>query len=215
MNIHRWVKLETALPPDLERQPISSQVLFQVNKYKEIVKMLKRFTAHDLIIIAILAAMGIAIKPLVNPSIKLISAPLMLPGGSLAGGLYMMWLALAVAMVPKTGSATLFGIVQALATFVLGWFGNHGALSLLSYTLPGIIADGISLLPLKRDGLTMMILVCSMANLCGSLIMSLVIFRMPLLPLAIASATALGSGVLGGIIAWLIYRQIKDLGLLQ
>jgi energy-coupling factor transport system substrate-specific component len=177
--------------------------------------MLKRFTSRDLIVIAVLAAIGIAIKPLVSPTIKLISAPLMLPGGSLAGGLYMMWLVLAVVMVPKFGSGTLFGLVQALVTFILGWFGNHGVLSLISYTLPGILADLIILAPFRRDSRLSMALLGSISNLTGSLIMSLVIFRLPLIPLLIASVTAIVSGIIGGLIAYPIYNKIKILGVLS
>ncbi len=177
--------------------------------------MLKHFSSRDLIVIALLAALGIAIKPLVSPTVKLVSAPLMLPGGSLAGGLYMMWLVLAVVMVPRPGSGLLFGFVQALVTFILGWFGNHGVLSLISYTLPGLLADIVLILPIKRDSIYTMALIGSLANLCGSLIMSLVIFRMPLIPLLVSSATALVSGILGGIFAYLIYKRIKDLGILQ
>lgn len=176
--------------------------------------MLKRFSSRDLIIIAVLAAIGIAIKPLVNPTIKMISAPLMLPGGSLAGGLYMMWLVLSVVMVPKSGSGLLFGVVQALVTLILGWFGNHGILSLLTYTIPGIIADLIAMLPWKKDSMLFMIIVCALANLSGSLLMVLFIFSLPLIPLIISCSVALASGALGGVLAYYVHRQIKNIGVL-
>ncbi len=176
--------------------------------------MLKRFSSKELITIALLAAIGIAIKPLVNPTIKMISAPLMLPGGSLAGGLYMMWLVLAIVMVPKTGTGLLFGIIQALVTFILGWFGNHGVLSLISYTAPGLVADILNL-PIKNSSrVTSMIALCAAANLSGSLIMSYVIFRMPFVPLIISSIVAVVSGSIGGLLAYLIHKQIKELGII-
>jgi energy-coupling factor transport system substrate-specific component len=68
--------------------------------------MFKRFSTRDLIVISTLAAIGIAIKPLVGPLFKMISPPLAIPGGSLAGGFYMLWLSLAVFMVGKTGTGT-------------------------------------------------------------------------------------------------------------
>ncbi|MDZ4121353.1 MAG: ECF transporter S component [Candidatus Cloacimonadaceae bacterium] len=177
--------------------------------------MLKHFSSKDLIIISLLAAIGIAIKPLVTPTIKMVSAPLMLPGGSLAGGLYMMWLVLTVVLVPRFGSGILFGFVQALVTFMLGWFGNHGALSLLTYTLPGLVADGIRLLNLSPHSLWGMTVICSLANLTGSLIMSLIIFQMPLVPLLISSITAIFSGIMGGILAFLIYKKLHKTGLVS
>ncbi len=51
-----------------------------------------------------MSALGLAAKPIITPLIHLISAPLMVPGGSLAGGLYMMWIALAIAIVNKPGA---------------------------------------------------------------------------------------------------------------
>jgi ABC-type thiamin/hydroxymethylpyrimidine transport system permease subunit len=70
----------------------------------------------------------------------------MIPGGSLAGGFYMMWMVLAMVIVQKPGTAILFGIVQALSVFVLGWFGSHGAFTLVTYTLPGVVAEGLAFL---------------------------------------------------------------------
>jgi len=68
--------------------------------------LLKRFSARDLIIIASIAAVGIAVKPIVNPITKLISTPLGIPGGSLSGGLYMMWLVLVVTIINKRWTGT-------------------------------------------------------------------------------------------------------------
>ena len=104
-------------------------------------KLLSRFSTRDLIIIAIMAAIGLSIKPIISPLSKLISTPLMLPGGSFAGGFYMMWMVLALALTGKPGAAMIFGFIQALVVLIMGSYGNHGALSLLTYTLPGILLD--------------------------------------------------------------------------
>ena len=48
-----------------------------------------RYTARDLVFIALMAAAGIAIKPLVVPVVRVVAVPLGLPGGSLVGGIYM------------------------------------------------------------------------------------------------------------------------------
>ena len=53
-------------------------------------RLLQKFTVRDLVLIAAMAALGIAIKPVVVPLAHLVSTPLMIPGGALAGGLYMM-----------------------------------------------------------------------------------------------------------------------------
>jgi len=54
-----------------------------------------RFTLYDLVLIAALSAIGLAIKPLINPMIHIISSSLRVPGGSLSGGFLMMWMVLA------------------------------------------------------------------------------------------------------------------------
>ncbi|HNX36917.1 MAG TPA: ECF transporter S component [Candidatus Cloacimonadota bacterium] len=170
--------------------------------------MLKRLTTKDLIIIAILAAIGLSIKPLVSPISKMISTPLMLPGGSFAGGFYMMWLVLSLALTRKIGSATLFGVIQALVVLIQGSFGNHGALSLLTYTIPAIAVDLLGLVILNRSSLFFHLSTCALANMCGALIMAVVIFRHPLPMLIVTLCTSLASGIVGGYLSYLINFEL-------
>ncbi|NLG64707.1 MAG: ECF transporter S component, partial [Actinobacteria bacterium] len=101
----------------------------------------RTFSTRDLILIAIVAALGISIKPVVVPLAHLIAAPLFVPAGALAGGLYMMWLVVGMGLVPRRGTATLIALVQALLVMFTGVVGSHGAMSLVSYTAPGIVMD--------------------------------------------------------------------------
>ena len=55
-------------------------------------EFLKKFRVYDLVIIAMMAAIGVAVKPLVVSLVHIVTGPLFLPGGVVAGGLYMMWL---------------------------------------------------------------------------------------------------------------------------
>ena len=50
---------------------------------------MKRFSVKELILISVMAALGLAVKPVVTPLAHIISTPLMIPGGALAGGLYL------------------------------------------------------------------------------------------------------------------------------
>lgn len=43
------------------------------------------------------------------------------------------------AIVNKRGAATLIGLVQAILVFVAGVYGTHGIVSVLTYTLPGVV----------------------------------------------------------------------------
>ena len=101
-------------------------------------RFLDRFTLYDLIIIAMLSALGVAVHPVVYPLVHILTGPLFIPSGAVAGGFYMMWLVLGAGLTGKRGTATLIGIVQALLVMGTGIIGSHGALSLLTYTMPGV-----------------------------------------------------------------------------
>ncbi|OPX91356.1 MAG: hypothetical protein A4E52_00519 [Pelotomaculum sp. PtaB.Bin013] len=166
-------------------------------------KMLDKFSIFDLIVIAMISALGIASKPLIVPLSHIITGPLLIPGGVVAGGFYMLWIVLGAGIVGKPGTATLLGIVQALMVFGSGIFGSHGAMTLLSYTLPGVAVDLILYLIKHKvccpacaflAGLT--------ANVTGSVLVNIIYFRLPFVPLMLALSVAALSGGLGGIIAF-------------
>jgi ABC-type cobalt transport system, permease component len=171
--------------------------------------MFKKFTSQDLLYIAIFSAMGLAIKPIVTPLIHLISAPLMIPGGSLAGGFYMMWLALAIAIVNKPGTGFLVGLVQAIVMISLGYFGNHGAVSLISYTLPGIVAELFSFLFKNKSSIYAQTTICTFANLSGALVVTVLVMRLAFIPLIISLVAAAISGIIGGILSHSIFTKLK------
>jgi hypothetical protein len=176
--------------------------------------MLSRYRTVDLLYVAVFAALGLAVKPVVTPLVHMVSAPLMIPGGSLAGGFYMLWLGLAVAAVRAPGAALLVGLVQSVV-MLGGFFGSHGAVSLLSYTLPGLVVEIVARFFRHRDGLFPQTLFCVLANLSGTAVVVLLVMRLPALPALIALVTAVLSGLLGGGLArWFILR-LRELKLLD
>lgn len=168
-----------------------------------------RFSSLDLLYIAVLAALGLAIKPIVTPLVHLVSTPLMIPGGSLAGGFYMMWLVLASAVVKKTGAAFLVGFVQSIVILSLGYFGNHGAVSIISYSLPGIAVEIFALLWRRQTALSFHISACIAANLTGAVVVTFFIMRLALIPMLISLVAAAISGILGGIISFKILQKLQ------
>ncbi len=175
---------------------------------------MQKIKLNELLIIAILSAIGLAIKPVVTPLIHLISSPLMIPGGSLAGGIYMSWLVLAKLIVPKKGSAFLTGMTQALVVLFLGFFGNHGIFSIVSYGLPGLMIELVAFIYNKRN-LFSSILYCVIANCTGALLIAFVVFQMPLTPMLISLGIATLSAVIGGILAWSIFLELKKMKIIQ
>lgn len=172
-------------------------------------KALARFSLFDLIIIAMMAALGIAIKPVVVPLAHIITGPLFIPSGAVAGGFYMMWLVLGLGLTGKRGTATLIALVQALVVTGTGMVGSHGAMSLLTYTVPGIMADlGLLLINHRACCHPCSFLAGMLANMGGTVMVNFVYFRLPLIPLVLALSTAALSGGLGGILAFQIRQQL-------
>jgi energy-coupling factor transport system substrate-specific component len=173
----------------------------------------KYFSTRDLILIALMAALGLAVKPLVKTFTHVISTPLGIPGGSLTGGLNMLWLTLPLAITRKSGAATLTGLLQGVAVLVTGWFGTHGALSILTYALPGVMADLVSLFYKRFDKVDGQALYCLLANLTGTWLVGWMIMRLPKTPFLIALTLSVISGIAGGVLSYLIHIELKKLRL--
>lgn len=165
-------------------------------------KTLNKFTIFELVFIAGCAALGIAIKPILTPLVHLITGPLFIPGGSVGGGIYMMFIVVAALVIPKTGSATLATIVQAILAITTGVTGSHGLLSLFTYILPGIMMDAVfGVFRYQNKHVMIPFLMGAMANAGGTYASNLIFFRLPLIPLMLSLTAALLFGGLGGILA--------------
>ena len=170
----------------------------------------QRFTLFELIIIAFLAAAGIAVKPLVAAVFQVLSGPF--PGGALAGGIYMLFIVLGGALVGKRGAATLVALVQSLMVLAFPVLGSHGALSLITYTVPGLMVDLLWLLFASRGAAFLPCFLGGVvANISGTFLTGLIILRLPLPILLFGLAPAAFSGGLGGLVAWQIVKHMKKL----
>ena len=172
-------------------------------------KFLDRFSVYDLIIIAMVSALGIAVKPIIVPLAHIISGPLLIPSGAVAGGFYMMWLVLGFGITGQRGTMTMIGLVQAILVMATGIVGSHGAISLLTYTMPGIVADlGLLFIGHRVCCLSCAFLAGMLCNLAGVMMTNLVYFRLPAIPLFLSLSSAALTGGLGGLIAFKILQQI-------
>ena len=177
---------------------------------------LSRFSIYDLLIIAVMAALGIVLKPFIATLARLVVGPLMIPGGAVAGGLYMLWLVLALALTGKYGASTLVGLVQALVIMFSGSIGSHGVMTLVSYTLPGVALDlGLFLLQHTVCCPGCAFLAGLIANVTGTFIVNFIFFRLPGLFLCLILALAALSGGLGGLLAWQLLKLLKKFHLIQ
>jgi energy-coupling factor transport system substrate-specific component len=169
---------------------------------------MKRYSTSDLIIIAIMAAIGLGTKQIVRPLVSLVSVPLGIPGGAIIGGFYMLWLVLTKRLSPKLGSGFLFGLTQALVVMILP-FGSHGIFTLITYTLPGIAVDLVDLAFQSKNNTVLCSLIeGAIANFVGSLSVLILIFRLEWRLTLFISLVALLTGNIGGIIAHYIAKQL-------
>jgi hypothetical protein len=177
-------------------------------------KYLNNFTIYELVIISIMAAIGIALKPVIVPIAHLISGPLMVPSGAFAGGLYMLWLVVGMGIVGKIGTATLIAVIQALLVLFTGVVGSHGIMSLFTYTMPGIAMDLVLLLIGHRvccAGCAM--IAGAVANITGTACVNVVFFQAPGVYLILILSVAALSGGAGGLLAWELLKILKKYGL--
>ncbi len=177
---------------------------------------LKRFSVFELVVMALLASIGLAAKPVVVPLAHMITVPLGIPGGAIAGGLYMFWIVLAGGLVKKRGAATITAFTQAIIVMVTGLMGSHGLLSIITYTLPGLIID-IYLIVFRRhlSTSTDFFVAGILANMAGAYMTILVFFRLPLIPMLTSLSAAIFSGGIGGLIAYRLYLSIMSTGVIS
>jgi len=173
-------------------------------------KFLEKFTLFNLMTIALMAALGIAVKSVIVPLVHIITGPLYIPGGVVAGGIYMVFLVLAVSLTGIRGAAGLCGLCQGIMVLVIGTAGSHGVLSIFSYTLTGVAVD-LLMLVIRHNGCC--VLCCFFgaiaANMTGTLIVNSAFFSLPLVPLVLSLAAGALSGGVGGILAWMITKQLR------
>ncbi|HUT79680.1 MAG TPA: ECF transporter S component [Candidatus Bathyarchaeia archaeon] len=171
---------------------------------------MKRYSTFDLIIIAIMAALGLGTKQIIRPLVSLITVPLGIPGGAVVGGFYMLWLVLTKRLAPKFGTGFLFGLTQALVVMILP-FGSHGIFTLITYSMPGLAVDLIDLaFGKKANGVICSMIEGAIANFVGSLLVLILIFRLALEPSIFITLIALLTGNIGGIISYYIAKQLAN-----
>ena len=170
----------------------------------------------DFIIIAMIGSMGLAVKAVIGPLAQMLSAALFIPGGTLSGGIYMMFLVIPAGLVKKPGASTLTALFQAVLVMILGTYGTHGAASLITYTLPGLAVDIVCLL-LRNSCETMpcCVLAGMAANFMGCVGSNLLFFKLISLPFLLMAVGACLSGGLGGLASHGICRRIEKMDILR
>ena len=131
-------------------------------------KFLQKFTAYDLILIAMLSAITIAVKVIAGVLVRLLTGSLGIPGGALAGGFYMLWMALGIAIIDKRGAAFLVSLVQSVVLLITNTPGTHGVWTFLTYLTPAIVVEVVFFIRVKGVNVLHFIFSVMLANMLGT-----------------------------------------------
>lgn len=170
--------------------------------------MLRKISTLDAVFIVLMAVVGLAIKPVVGPLIKLIASPFLLSTGSIAGVIYMIFPFLSVMITRQIGSATMTGLLQGILVMVTGIYGSHGILSLLTYTAPGIFIDLGYFLIGKSNSKRLIFFPPALGNGVGNFLVGTIFLRLPAIPLTFAVALGFVAGGVSGYLALYFYNWL-------
>jgi hypothetical protein len=172
--------------------------------------LLRKFTVFDLIIIALIAAVSIAIKPFVALLGGVITHSF-IPIGAVSGIIYMFWLILPSYFTKKRGTAILTGTVQACLALVFGMMGNRGLLNVPVYILPCIILEVVMLTSKSYISTRLSGFIAGgTANLTGAFIVGILFLQLTFIPLIISLVLAFISGGIGGVIAGKLFSIVEN-----
>ena len=128
----------------------------------------------------------------------------------------MLWLVLGIGLTGKIGTGSLIGVIQALLVIITGAYGSHGAISIITYTLPGVMVDiGAKLARERYFSTTVFFILGLLANVTGTFLSSLAFFRLPLIPLLLSLSAASLSGGIGGLIAYKIAKELRKTSIIN
>jgi energy-coupling factor transport system substrate-specific component len=130
-----------------------------------------------LLLIAMIAACGTAVKVIVGVLVRTLTTSIGIPGGAIAVGFYMLWLALGVGLIKKFGTATFISLIQSLMVFLGGLPGSHGIVTFLTYMGPAILVDIVFIFSKNKNYNILHYLIATMlANIAGTYGTNLVFF---------------------------------------
>lgn len=164
-----------------------------------------------MLLIAILASMGTIIKPFIAPVFNIITDLIFIPGGSSAGGIYMMFLTIGAILINKKNVAMYIGLLQGILVFITGISGFQGALSIIIYTAPGITIDFIMRFRNKFNYKYVVMISNALGNLTGSIMTNFIFFKLKLVPASLFFVFSILSGLMGGYLGFIITKRINNI----
>lgn len=169
-----------------------------------------RFTLRDLVLIALLSAVGGVLSTYIGYLGNLINRLFGVPfgAGQLIAGVHVLWSLLARAIIRKFGSGTLTGLIKGLVEFLSG--GTHGIVIVLISVIEGLFVDvGMSMS--SRRSLGVMMLSGAIASATNVFVFQAIYFAgIPLtVILGMAGLAVISGAFFGGYLAWDLHSLLR------
>jgi len=163
----------------------------------------------DLVVIALIAAVSIVLKPYLRAPFAFVQTTLGMPVGVFIGGIYMFWPLLAGFVVPRRGVVLLTCLLQGLLAVATGFVGLLGPLAVLSYIAPGLVIEALFLLPRSpARGLLWSMAGGALGNVAGAATNALLFFSLRGTVFSLALVASLLTGAAGGWLAVVVGRRV-------
>lgn len=171
---------------------------------------MRNIPLRTIIFLALCCDLGLFSKRLIGPAANIVTDALHIPGG-IGTSFSLMFLVIAVILVPHFGCATIMGAVQSGLALGFGMVGSMGALSPIGYIMPGVAIDLLAGLtrnaPLScRDRMALM---NAAAAVCASLTANWIVFRLRGVVLLLYIFVSATTGTLCGLLGASIVRRLK------
>jgi len=175
-----------------------------------------RFELRDLVLIALLSAIGGVLSTYIGYLGNLINRLFGVPfgAGQLIAGVHVLWALLARAIIRKFGSGTLTGLIKGIVEFLSG--GTHGVVIVLISVVEGLFIDvGMSMS--SRRSLGLMMLSGAVASAANVFVFQAVYFaNIPLgLLLGMAGLSLVSGALFGGYLAWDLHGLLRAANLIR
>jgi len=177
------------------------------------------FSTRDLLIMAVLGAMGGVASTYVNILGDAVQAALGIPGATQwAAGLHVIWIVLGMGILRKPGTGIGVGILKGAVELMSG--NSHGIIILLVDLVAGLLVDFVFLLFRKKQSLLPYMLGGSLASASNVLVFQL----FATIPSNILGLTAIGilflvalvSGLIfAGILPFLLVKSLSNAGVVK
>jgi len=175
-----------------------------------------RFEVRDIVLVALLAAMGGVLSTYVGYIGNLVNRLFGVPfgAGQLIAGLHVIWPLLSRLLIRRFGSGILVGTTKGLVEFLAG--GTHGVVIVLVSFVEGLLVD-VGLGVLKRETLTMTMISGAVASASNVFVFQAIYFSgVPLTFILVMAGLSLVSGAfLGGYLAWDLRGLLTAAGIVR